>query len=105
MKYLLGIIVLCFFLACSNFQKSNNPNSTRKSVLAVKLTREDAKESCEALAIVKGTYLGLKPNRRKALEDMRQKAFDKGANFVRLDSQSEAGTTAQGMAFKCPEPI
>lgn len=101
MKYFLGIPVLCIFLSCSSFQKSTR--SSGKSVYSVKVTREDAKESCEAVAIVKGTYLGLKPNRIKALEDMRQKAFDKGANFVRLDSQSEAGTTAQGMAFKCPE--
>ena len=102
MKYLFGFPILCLFLSCSSFQKSTG--SARKSVLSVKVTREDAKESCEAVALVKGTYLGLKPNRIKALEDMRQKAFDKGANFVRLDSQSEAGTTAQGMAFKCPEP-
>ncbi len=104
MKSLLGIVILCLFSACSSVWKSSEAKAAKKSVLSVKVSREDAKDSCEAVAIVKGTYLGLKPNRIKALEDMRQKAFDKGANFVRLDLQSEAGTTAQGMAFKCPEP-
>ena len=101
MKSLLRISFLFFLGACATFAKSSKANS--RSVLSVKVTREEAKENCEAVGTVKGTYLGFKPNQRKALEDMRQKAFDKGANFVRLDSQSEAGTTAQGMAFKCPE--
>lgn len=102
MMHLLGILFLLVSSSCAYFGISNSTSEAPKTVFSVKVSREDAKESCEAMGAVRGTYLGLKPNMRKALEDMRQKAFDKGANYVRLDSSTEAGTTVQGMSFKCP---
>ena len=63
MKSLLGISFLFFLGACTTFAKPSKTNS--KSVLSVKVTREEAKENCEAVSTVKGTYLGFKPNQRK----------------------------------------
>ena len=103
MKNILGVWILFSFSACAYF-KSSAPSSAQavKSVFDVKVSRVEANENCEALGAVRGIYLGLKPNMRKALEEMRSKAFERGANYVRLDSSTEAGTTVQGMAFKCP---
>ncbi len=106
MKFILGIGIVLFFSACALLSPSNNSSGKNtKSILAVKLSKVEAKETCEAVGPVTGTHLGLKPDLRKALADLRKKAFDKGANYVRLDSSSQAGTTVQGMSFKCPDQI
>ena len=104
MKNPILFLIFSVVFSCSH-SKTSEVKVWKKpvSVLSVKISRNEAKENCEAAGVVRGTYLGLKPNLRKALEDMRQKAFELGANYVRLDSTSEGGTTAQGMSFKCPE--
>ncbi len=104
MKNILGIWILVFLLACAHFKKTEAaPPKAAKTVLSVKVSRQEPKENCEPYGVVRGIFLGLKPNMRKALEEMRSKAFERGANYVRLDSSAEAGTSVQGMSFKCPE--
>lgn len=103
MKYFLGFYFLVFFSSCALFNNSDASKAQGQGTLkAVKMTRKEPAASCEAVGAVRGTYLGLKPNLKKALEDLKIKGYEKGGNYIRVDASSEGDTAVSGMAFKCP---
>lgn len=68
----------------------------------VKVSRENASDSCQDLGPVAGKLIGTKPNLDLAVTDMKKEAAAKGANFVKIESASVYGTAVRGQAFFCP---
>lgn len=68
----------------------------------VKVSRENAKDSCQDMGPVAGKLIGTKPNLDLAVLDMKKEAAAKGANFVKIESASVYGTAVRGQAFFCP---
>ncbi len=88
------VAVTFFVLSCSS--KPVVPSGEN-----VKVSREVADKDCIDLGPVRGTYLGTKPNMEKAIENMKQEAANKGANYVKIETASDYGTAVRGTAYDC----
>ncbi len=101
-KLVLAGYVACLFTACS-------PTATlTPGAEVVKVMKGDPSPTCKEITSIDAT-LGGWPGTR-SLEpyknDLRNKAYENGANYVRLDTvlYSEGGTimSVAGTAFMCP---
>ena len=67
----------------------------------VKVSRDEAGKSCRELGPVQGATNSVKGTVEAALEDMKQDASRKGANYVRMETTSAMGTAVSGTAYFC----
>ncbi len=92
----LAILNLSFlFIACSHqpvILKSDD----------IKVARQEADKSCTEIGPVVGNNISVKGTVEQAIEDMKQDAAKKGANFVRIETTSALGTSVKGTAYSCP---
>ena len=93
MKTILLILSALFLSACAS--QSVMPDKEE-----VKVSRETPKD-CKDLGKVTGTSGSVKPDRKAVLEDMKQDAANKGANYVVVKQYSDNGTSVTGLAFQC----
>ncbi|MCB0385182.1 MAG: DUF4156 domain-containing protein [Bdellovibrionales bacterium] len=68
----------------------------------IKTSREKPDDDCEALGKVTGNSISTKATPEQVLEDMKQEAANKGANYVMVEQYSPTGTSVTGLAYKCP---
>jgi len=68
----------------------------------VKVSRDQAHESCKDLGVIQGKVIGTKSNVEMAIEDMKKEAAAKGANYVQMETSSAYGTSVRGTAYVCP---
>ena len=75
--------------------------STAPSVLPdkseVKVSREAPDEECNEL----GKFMGSGDDKESALENLKEDAANKGADYVQVLEYSTLGTRVTGNAFKC----
>ena len=90
---LLSIIVA--LSSCSSM--SNLPEQAN-----VKVSREDAANDCIALGKLEGRSRSVKGTNEDALNDLKQEAANKGANYLVVKEYSSNGTTVSGLAYNCP---
>jgi hypothetical protein len=95
MKYLLISLLITGGWACSS--KSLTPN-----VDEVKMSRNNPSSECEEIGRVTGRTMTAKGTSEEAMNDMRDEASKKGANFVRIEQYSGTGTSVTGVAYRCP---
>ena len=95
MKFLLAALCLMLVSACSS-----------RSVLSdgkeVKVSRDDADKNCKEIGKITGTTRSHKGTQEQALEDLKQEAANKGANYVVVKEYSAYGTSVTGIAYECP---
>lgn len=81
-------------------------NCSSRSVLPdkaeIKVSRNDADKDCREIGVISGTTLSTKGTEEQALEDLKQVAANKGANYVKIQQYSAQGTTVTGTAYDCP---
>jgi hypothetical protein len=94
MKYLGLILLGLLVVSCSS--KPIVPMGEN-----VKVSRQAADKDCVDLGPVRGTVQGTKPNVEKAIENMKQEAANKGANYVKMETASDYGTAVRGTAYDC----
>lgn len=68
----------------------------------VKVSRDDADKDCRELGSVVGRLLTTTAKPEDAIEDMKQEAANKGANYVRMETASGLGSAVKGTAYFCP---
>lgn len=68
----------------------------------VKISRAPADKDCELLSKVEGRSMSKNGNEEDTLKDLRQEAANKGANFLVVKEFSSMGTSATGLAYRCP---
>lgn len=68
----------------------------------VKVDRAAPGKDCRELGTISGTTSSAKGTREQALEDLKQEAANKGANYVMVREYSSYGTTVTGTAYECP---
>lgn len=69
---------------------------------SVKVSREKAKADCREIGKVRGATGKIKGTAEEVLEDMKQEAANKGANYVVVGEYSDNHTAVTGMAYDCP---
>ena len=85
------------FVACSS--RSVMPDKDE-----IKVTREDPDpdDKCRELGKIMGRASTVKATREDVLEDLKQTAANKGANYLVVKQYSPQGTSVTGMAYECP---
>ncbi|MCC7403936.1 MAG: DUF4156 domain-containing protein [Bdellovibrionales bacterium] len=68
----------------------------------IKTSRSKPSDKCELIGKVAGNSLSTKATPEQVLEDMKQDAANKGANYVMVEQYSPTGTSVTGIAYKCP---
>ncbi|HEX4924189.1 MAG TPA: DUF4156 domain-containing protein [Bdellovibrionales bacterium] len=68
----------------------------------VKVSREAPSGDCQDLGRITGTSSTRKATNEQLLEDLKQDAAKKGANFVKVEEYSSLGTMVTGTAYLCP---
>ena len=95
MKFTIALVISIFALgACSS--RPVLPDSKD-----IKVSRETPDKSCLELGNLTGRTATIKGTREQALEDLKQEAANKGANYVMIKQYSDSGTAVTGIAFEC----
>ena len=68
----------------------------------IKTSRNEPDKDCQSLGKVTGTSLSTKAKPEDVLENMKQDAANKGANYLLVKQYSDTGTSVTGIAYKCP---
>lgn len=67
----------------------------------VKLTRDEPAKSCQSLGPLSVTSISTKPDEKKMMEELKEEARKKGANFVKVEGLGTYGTSVRGQAYNC----
>lgn len=95
MKLLITTLALSVsFLGCSS-----RPVTADKK--EIKVSREAPSKDCKEIGKLTGTTQSTKGTQEQALEDLKQEAANKGANYVIVKQYSDAGTSVTGIAYEC----
>lgn len=96
-KFALLSILSLSFVACSS--RSVLPDKDE-----IKVTREepDPDDKCREIGKIMGRASTVKATREEVLEDLKQTAANKGANYLVVKQYSPQGTSVTGMAYECP---
>ena len=100
MKHLIALTLISAVVATLNLGCSSR--SVKADSEEVTVSREDADKSCKELGKITGTTSSVKGTQEQALEDLKQSAADKGANYVVVKQYSSQGTSVTGIAYECP---
>lgn len=68
----------------------------------IKVTRDQADQDCKSLGPIDGRVITAKGTQEQAMENLKEEAVKKGANFVTIESIGAQGTTIRGQAYSCP---
>jgi hypothetical protein len=94
MKKICDIIFISFLIGCSS--------KPLLEVRDIKITRDEPSRSCRSLGVLDIKSLSIRPDEKKMIDEMRNEARKKGANFVRVQEMGALGTSVRGEAFDCP---
>ncbi|MGZ3725952.1 MAG: DUF4156 domain-containing protein [Pseudobdellovibrio sp.] len=67
----------------------------------IKVTREEPGKNCEDLGSITGRSSKINDTTENVLEDLKQEAVSKGANFVKIETMGAQGTAIRGEAYFC----
>ena len=67
----------------------------------VKVTRDEPPKDCESLGSIEGRSNKIKDTAEAVLEDLKQEAIKKGANFVKVETMGAQGSAIKGAAYYC----
>ena len=83
-----------FLMACSS-----HPVLPKKE--DIKVSREAAGENCSSLGSIEGRTTKINGKDEDALEDLKEDAIKKGANYVQIESMGALASTIRGKAYFC----
>jgi len=67
----------------------------------VKVSRELPSADCTPIGTVVGTSTGIKADKEAMLEDLKEEAIKKGANYVMVETLGAQGSAIKGQAYNC----
>lgn len=94
MKNICYIILLSVLAGCASkplLEKSD-----------VKLTRDEAAKDCQGFGSIEVKSLSTRPDQNKLMDELKEEARKKGANFVKVEGLGAQGTSVRGQAYACP---
>lgn len=95
LKSTLAVMALAlFFSACSS-----HPVLPEKS--DIKVSRDNPSDKCKNLGAIEGRSRKVNAKPEDALEDLKEEAIRKGADYVRIETMGAQSATVRGTAFFC----
>lgn len=67
----------------------------------ITVTRDEPSSSCHDLGSIEGRVMTVKGTQEQALENLKDEAVKKGANWVKIYTVGAQGTTVRGQAYHC----
>jgi hypothetical protein len=67
----------------------------------IKVSRENPGKGCEELGFIEGRVNDSKGTTEQAIENLKEEAIKKGANFVKMETIGALGTSVRGQAYYC----
>lgn len=67
----------------------------------VKVSRETPPENCDPLGPITGSSLAIKEDKEAMLENLKEEAIKKGANYVMVETLGAQGSSIRGQAYNC----
>jgi hypothetical protein len=67
----------------------------------IKVSRELPSGDCAPLGSVVGSSSGIKADKEAMLEDLKEEAIKKGANYVMVETLGAQGSAIKGQAYNC----
>ncbi|MBK7843871.1 MAG: DUF4156 domain-containing protein [Bdellovibrionales bacterium] len=68
----------------------------------IKTSRTVPSSECSLIGKVTGNSLSVKATPEMVLDNMKQEAANKGANYLVVEQYSASGTSVTGQAYRCP---
>jgi len=99
---LLSIIHIIFALTATVLLTNCSSMSNAPEKKNIKVSREDADTDCRFISKLEGRSNSKTGNTEAALEDLKQEAANKGANYLQVKEYSGYGTSVTGLAYFCP---
>ena len=95
LKSILAVLVLAaVFSGCSS-----HPVLPEKS--DIKVSRDNPSDKCKNLGPIEGRSTKVNAKPEDALEDLKEEAIRKGADYVRVETMGAQSATVRGTAFFC----
>lgn len=88
------VLVLSFLAACASKPLLEKDD--------IKVTRDAADPKCQNLGPIEGRTITIKGTQNEAMENLKEEAMKKGANFVQTEVVGAQGKVIRGTAFRCP---
>ena len=67
----------------------------------VKVTRDEPSKGCENLGSIEGRSNKINDTIEAVLQDLKEEAIKKGANFVKVETMGAQGSAIKGVAYFC----
>jgi hypothetical protein len=67
----------------------------------VKLSRETPGDNCENLGPVEGRTISVASDQSALVEDIKQEAIRKGANYIKIETMGAQNSAMRGIAYYC----
>ncbi|HPI41106.1 MAG TPA: DUF4156 domain-containing protein [Pseudobdellovibrionaceae bacterium] len=67
----------------------------------IKISREKPDSDCEDLGFIEGRVSDSKGTTEQAVENLKEEAIKKGANYVKMETIGALGTSVRGQAYYC----
>lgn len=67
----------------------------------IKVTRDNPSDKCKNLGPIEGRSTKMNAKPEDALEDLKEEAIRKGADFVKIETMGAQSSTIRGTAFFC----
>lgn len=68
----------------------------------ITVTRDDASPKCQNLGPVEGRTMTMSGTQEEAMENLKEEATKKNANYVQTEVIGAQGKVIRGTAFRCP---
>jgi hypothetical protein len=95
LKSILAVLALVvMFSGCSS-----HPVLPEKS--DIKVSRDNPSDKCKNLGAIEGRSRKVNAKPEDALEDLKEEAVRKGADYVRIETMGAQSATIRGTAFFC----
>lgn len=94
MKHIFLVLISLVLFSCSSHPVLPKPED-------IKVSREEPGKNCKSLGAIEGRSTSTTPKPEEALEDLKQEAIKKGANFVKIETMGAQSTAIRGEAFFC----
>ncbi len=91
------VIVLTMAIVFSGC--SSHPVLPEKS--DIKVSRDNPSDKCKNLGAIEGRSRKVNAKPEDALEDLKEEAIRKGADYVRIETMGAQSTTIRGTAYFC----
>ena len=92
------LLIISFMIGCTSTLE--NEAETEPEEL-IKVSREIPMGNCEEIGLLRGTTMTVRGLEQNTLEDLKQTAIGKGANYLQIIEYSETETSSTGLAFMC----